>query len=193
MYKDCYSANQTIKKRLNLPTKTNPMKNLFLFTLTIAMLFSCSNETIPDSTKTTVMVDVPVTIDEIKVGSNDEVKTVAELEIEGMTCAIGCAKMIEKTVSDLDGVEMATVDFDADNPIDFAIVTYNPKKINEYEMAAAVQQLAGGQYKVKGIIVKKYVYSESLKEEEIENNETSMVDVKFSFPNILNIFTLVLR
>jgi copper chaperone CopZ len=193
MYKDCNSANQTIKKRLNLPTKTNPMKNLFLFTLTIAMLFSCSNETIPDSAKTTAMVDVPVTIDEIKVGDIDEVKTVAELEIEGMTCAIGCAKMIKKTVSDLDGVEMATVNFDANNPIDFAIVTYDPNKINEYEMAAAVQQLAGGQYKVKGIIVKKYVYSESLQEEEIENNETSMVDVKFSFPNILNIFTLVLR
>jgi Cu+-exporting ATPase len=193
MYKDCNSTKQTIKKRLNLPPKTNLMKKLFILTMTAALLFSCSNETVKDTDKTTAMVDVPVTINEIKVGDMNDVKTVAELEIEGMTCEIGCAKTIKKTVSDLDGVKMAQVKFDADNPIDFAIVTYDPQKINEYEMAAAVQQLAGGQYKVKGIIVKKYIYSESLKEEEIENEETSMVDVKFSFPNILNIFTLVLR
>jgi Cu+-exporting ATPase len=192
MYKDCNSANQTIKKRLNLQTKTNPMKNLFILTIIVTLLFSCNNETVKNSDKTNAMVDVPVTIDEIKVGDVDDVKTVAELEIEGMTCEIGCAKTIKKTVSDLDGVKMAQVKFDADNPIDFAIVTYDPQKINEYEMAAAVHQLAGGQYKVKSIIVKKYVYSESLEEEEIENNKTSMVDVKFSFPNILNIFTLVL-
>ena len=169
------------------------MKNLFILTISILMLFGCSNEPSQKTDKTTAMVDVPVTVDEIKVGSIDEVKTVAELEIEGMTCAIGCAKMIKKTVRELDGVEMVTVDFDADRTVDIATVTYNPDKINEYEMAAAVQKLADGQYKVNKILVKKFVFSKALEEEEIENNQTSRVDVKFSFPNILDIFTLVLR
>jgi mercuric ion binding protein len=36
----------------------------------------------------------------------------ARFTIEGMTCAIGCAKTIEKELANLDGVEKATVDFD---------------------------------------------------------------------------------
>ncbi len=36
----------------------------------------------------------------------------ASFEIEGMTCAMGCAKTIEKELSNLEGVEKATVDFD---------------------------------------------------------------------------------
>jgi mercuric ion binding protein len=32
--------------------------------------------------------------------------------IEGMTCAMGCAKTIEKELTNLDGVQKATVDFD---------------------------------------------------------------------------------
>jgi copper chaperone CopZ len=36
----------------------------------------------------------------------------ARFTVEGMTCAIGCAKTIEKELANLDGVEKATVDFD---------------------------------------------------------------------------------
>ena len=36
----------------------------------------------------------------------------ASFNIEGMTCAMGCAKTIEKELANLDGVQSATVDFD---------------------------------------------------------------------------------
>jgi len=36
----------------------------------------------------------------------------ASFTVEGMTCAIGCAKTIEKELANLEGVEKATVDFD---------------------------------------------------------------------------------
>lgn len=36
----------------------------------------------------------------------------ASFKIEGMTCAIGCAKTIEGELNALDGVQTATVDFD---------------------------------------------------------------------------------
>jgi len=35
----------------------------------------------------------------------------ASFTIEGMTCAIGCAKTIQGELTDLDGVQKATVDF----------------------------------------------------------------------------------
>ena len=168
------------------------MKRLYFLILSFLILLGCNSDPSIKTEKVTAMADVPVTVNEIKVGNTDDVKTVAELEIEGMTCAIGCAKMIKKTVSDLDGVKMAEVNFDADNPIDYAIVEYNPDEISELEMAAVIQSLVDGQYKVHKIVVNKYIYAESLEEEAIEKDQTSELDIKFSFPNILEVFTLIL-
>lgn len=168
------------------------MKRFFLLIFSFLLLIGCSSDPAKKSVEVVAMADVPVTVNEIKVGNTDDVKTIAELEIEGMTCAIGCAKMIKKTVSDLDGVKMAEVNFNADNPIDYAIVEYNPDEINELKMAAKIQSLADGQYKVNKIVVNKYIYAESLEEEIIEKDQTSGLDVKFSFPNILEVFTLIL-
>lgn len=36
----------------------------------------------------------------------------ASFSVEGMTCEIGCAKTIQQELTDLDGVQTATVDFD---------------------------------------------------------------------------------
>jgi copper chaperone CopZ len=36
----------------------------------------------------------------------------ASFSVEGMTCAVGCAKTIEQELTDLEGVEKAAVDFD---------------------------------------------------------------------------------
>ena len=36
----------------------------------------------------------------------------AEFGIEGMTCAMGCAKTIEKKMAKMDGVKSAKVDFE---------------------------------------------------------------------------------
>ena len=36
----------------------------------------------------------------------------ASFTVEGMTCAVGCAKTIQEELSGLDGVQKATVDFD---------------------------------------------------------------------------------
>ena len=36
----------------------------------------------------------------------------ATFHIEGMSCAVGCAKTIEKKLTEMNGVQNATVDFD---------------------------------------------------------------------------------
>ena len=43
---------------------------------------------------------------------NPEKLQTASFSIEGMTCAIGCAKTIEEDLSGTDGVQKAAVDFD---------------------------------------------------------------------------------
>lgn len=69
----------------------------------------------------------------------------ASFEIEGMTCAMGCAKTIEKELSGLDGVEKAAVDFDKKT----ATVTFDKTVQNQESLTRIVQETGDGKtYKV---------------------------------------------
>lgn len=62
----------------------------------------------------------------------------ASFKVEGMTCAIGCAKTIQEELTGLDGVQTATVDFDKK----LATVTFDktiqtPEKLTKVVEAAA--------------------------------------------------------
>ncbi|RKR09621.1 copper chaperone CopZ [Flavobacterium sp. 90] len=72
----------------------------------------------------------------------------ASFEIEGMTCAMGCAKTIEKELSNLDGVEKATVDFDKKT----ATVVFDKTVLNQDNLTKTVQATGDGKtYKVSNI------------------------------------------
>ena len=69
----------------------------------------------------------------------------ASFEIEGMTCAMGCAKTIEKELSNLDGVEKATVDFDKKT----ATVVFDKTVQNQNSLTKVVEATGDGKtYKV---------------------------------------------
>ncbi len=68
----------------------------------------------------------------------------AEFGIEGMTCAMGCAKTIEKKIAKMDGVKSATVDFEKE----IAMVEYDEAKVTTNSLEEAVAK-AGDTYKVK--------------------------------------------
>lgn len=72
----------------------------------------------------------------------------ASFTIEGMTCAEGCAKTIEQELSDLDGVEKATVDFDKKT----ATVTFDKTVQNPENLTKIVQETGDGKtYKVSNM------------------------------------------
>ncbi len=75
--------------------------------LTSTIMWSCKNENEPQ-VKT---VEVAETVTKKEIASDAKLAK-AEFSIEGMTCAIGCAKTIEKKLSEMEGVKSATVDFD---------------------------------------------------------------------------------
>ena len=68
----------------------------------------------------------------------------AEFGIEGMTCAIGCAKTIERKIAKMDGVKYAKVDFDKK----LAMVEYDEAKVTPADLEKTVSK-AGDAYKVK--------------------------------------------
>ncbi len=69
----------------------------------------------------------------------------ATFKIEGMTCAVGCAKTIQEELSDLDGVQSAEVDFDKK----LATVSFDKTIQNQSSLTQIVQATGdGATYKV---------------------------------------------
>lgn len=69
----------------------------------------------------------------------------ASFTIEGMTCAMGCAKTIEDELSNLDGVQTAKVDFDKKlATISFDKTVQNPESLTKIVQATG----DGATYKV---------------------------------------------
>ena len=119
----------------------NTFKNITVVLLLVITLFACKNETSPE-VKT---VDVAVQDKEVS-AALDPNATYAKVEfgIEGMTCAMGCAKSIEKKMAKMEGVKSATVDFDKA----LAMVEYDEAKVSPKSLEEAVAK-AGDMYKVK--------------------------------------------
>jgi len=90
---------------------------------------------------------VETTLKEHKAIAAENVQT-ASFTIEGMTCAMGCAKTIEKELANLDGVEKATVDFDKKS----ATVVFDKTIQNPENLTKVVQETGDGKtYKVSNI------------------------------------------
>lgn len=75
----------------------------------------------------------------------------ATFQIEGMTCAMGCAKMIENKLGNLEGVKEAKVDFENKT----AVVEFDDAKQNGASLKETVEKIADGAYKVENLQVEK--------------------------------------
>ena len=75
----------------------------------------------------------------------------ASFKIDGMTCSMGCAKTIETKLTNLEGVQKETVDFEKKQAtVDFDATVQTPEKITK-----AVESAADGEtYKVSDMKVK---------------------------------------
>ncbi|WP_348822526.1 heavy-metal-associated domain-containing protein [Flavobacterium aestuarii] len=72
----------------------------------------------------------------------------ASFTIEGMTCAIGCAKTIQEELTELDGVQTAKVDFDKK----LATVTFDKTVQTPETLTKVVQDTGDGKtYKVSNM------------------------------------------
>jgi mercuric ion binding protein len=123
----------------------NSFKNLCIVAILALVVTACKNETQPE-VKT---VEVEVTNKDVA-EALDPNATYAKVEfsIDGMTCAMGCAKTIEKKMAKMEGVKMAKVDFDKR----LAMVEYDEAKVSPKSLEEAVAKVADI-YKVKNMKV----------------------------------------
>lgn len=82
-----------------------------------------------------------------KVVLKEKIETI-EVSIEGMTCEIGCAKLIESKVHKLVGVTFSKVSFEEKT----GQFSFDSNKISEEEIVKNINGIAGGDlYKVTSI------------------------------------------
>lgn len=89
----------------------------------------------------------------VEVLKTTEVKVIAsnettKMNVEGMTCAVGCAKVIENKLAQLEGVQKATINFETKE----ATVEYNPSLQTPEKLVETIEAVAGGKtYKVSNV------------------------------------------
>ena len=106
----------------------------FLF---VSLLFAgCKEKTIETTTSFSTETSAPKAKKEITAANLQK----ASFTIEGMTCAIGCAKTIQEELSGLEGVQTATVDFEKK----LATVSFDKTKQTPESLTKVVQAIGDG-------------------------------------------------
>lgn len=122
----------------------NTLKNILVIALISVSVMACKNEAKPEVMTVETEVASEVNTNQAKQLDPNATYAKAEFGIEGMTCAMGCAKTIEKKIAKMDGVKSAKVDFEKE----IAMVEYDEAKVTTNSLEEAVAK-AGDVYKVK--------------------------------------------
>lgn len=114
-------------------------KSLIAIAITTTLLISCKKQ----ENKVVAKANEPKTI------SADAKMATTSFNIQGMTCAVGCAKTIEKELSETSGVKTATVDFDKKT----AKVEYDSNAQTPEKLVELVEKTGDGKtYKVSNVV-----------------------------------------
>ena len=117
-------------------------KSIAIIALSGLLFASCKDNKAEASSKTTASETTAPKVKKEIAAANLQT---ASFKIEGMTCAIGCAKTIQEELTALDGVQTAKVDFDKK----LATVTFDKTIQNPESLTKVVQATGDGKtYKV---------------------------------------------
>jgi Cu+-exporting ATPase len=111
------------------------IKNIAIMALIAVFAGSCKKE-VPTENKETTPIKTEIKAENLET---------ANFKIDGMTCEIGCAKLIEGKLAAAEGVEEAKVDFETKT----AIIKFDKTKQSLESLTKTVEKTGGGDlYKV---------------------------------------------
>ena len=111
-------------------------KSILTFLFAILLFAGCKEKTTGTATNSSTQTSAPKAKKEIAAANLQK----ASFTIEGMTCAIGCAKTIQEELSGLEGVQTATVDFEKK----LATVSFDKTKQTPESLTKIVQATGDG-------------------------------------------------
>ncbi|WP_111709052.1 heavy-metal-associated domain-containing protein [Lutibacter citreus] len=106
------------------------MKNIFFI-----LIFSIAFVSCKDSKKANVNGNNSTATSEVA----ENLKSI-EVDIEGMTCEIGCARLIQSKLSKVDGVTYTKVDFESKK----GVFTFDLNKLSSNDISEKIKNIAGG-------------------------------------------------
>jgi len=170
------------------------MKKLLFLSFSIAVLFIGCGDSNTSSNDAELIEIGPA-----QKGNQKEVlaenKVEVKMEVEGMTCAMGCAKYIEEKVGGMEGVVASTVNFEERiATFEFDKTTTSPEAIQDF-----ISNIHDGQYKAK--LASPDEVSTPEENEEVETNDDSEEEIvasvkeriNLSFPQLFTYFTKQIR
>ncbi|RTY86166.1 heavy-metal-associated domain-containing protein [Flavobacterium sp. RSP15] len=119
----------------------NFKRSIATLVLTSLLFVGCKEKETDIASKETAETTAPKVKKEIAAANLQT----ASFSVEGMTCAVGCAKTIQEDLTAQDGVQKATVDFDTK----MATVTFDKTVQTPEKLTTVVEAAADGKtYKV---------------------------------------------
>jgi|GEM_PF-358809 len=130
--------------RVKFVQNDTAMKKLLLFSFSFAVLFtSCENSKTSSTEAEIIKITTPEKKAEKEVLAENKVEV--KMEVEGMTCAMGCAKYIEDKVGGMGGIIASTVNFEEKMAtFEFDKTQTSPEDIQQF-----INDIHEGQYKAK--------------------------------------------
>ncbi|MBG6186476.1 heavy-metal-associated domain-containing protein [Flavobacterium sp. CAN_S2] len=122
----------------------NFKKSIVTLILTSVLFVGCKEKETDIVSKETAETAAPKVKKEIAAANLQT----TSFSVEGMTCAVGCAKTIQEDLTALDGVQKATVDFETK----LATVTFDKTVQTPEKLTTVVEAAADGKtYKVSNM------------------------------------------
>lgn len=104
------------------------MKRIITLLLCSIVLWSCGEKTTKKETSPETTIKKKVALKHL------------EVDIKGMTCEIGCARLIQSKLSKVDGVTYTKVSFEEGK----GQFTYDSNKISSEDIIINIEKIAGG-------------------------------------------------
>ena len=122
----------------------NFKKSMLTVVLASVLFAGCKDKSNETDSKEISTTDIPQIKKEIAAANLQT----ARFSVEGMTCAVSCAKTIQEDLTQLEGVQKATVDFETK----IATVTFDKTVQNPKKLTTVVEASADGKtYKVSNM------------------------------------------
>lgn len=113
------------------------VKNILMLLVSVSVLAACSNSG-QQETEAATNVDV-------------QPNTTLTVSIEGMTCAVGCAKTIQKAVAEMPGVAFSEVNFEEGQ----GIFSFDNEQVKAEEIVEMISGMNDGAYKTDVLSLEK--------------------------------------
>ena len=127
------------------------MKLLFYFLFSLTLVYSCNQ-------KEDVVILKRQKLSETQKDTKPKKEipnTVLVLDIEGMTCELGCGGSIRVGVKELGGIHRVRFDFKEGQKKQRAYVSYDSKKVDKNQIIEEIEKLNEGQFIAEEISTEK--------------------------------------